>query len=149
LSRLFDIRHVLVHEFPEKLPLQIEEVDNMISTTAVFMDAADEGLTQLVYGRYPRNQVEMNQAARDESAIVEKALTKLTNEVEEVTKSDTIVKVQEAWRAFAEAEAHRHAEGWTGGTGYPLMYFTALEVITSARLRQLQLWLDEHKDLML
>ena len=111
------------------------------------MNAANEGLTQLMYGRYPRNQVEMNQAARDESTVVEQALTQLTNEVEQVTKSDTIVKVQEAWRAFAEAEANRNAEGWTEGTVYPLMYFTAFKVIASDRLRQLQLWLDEYKDL--
>jgi hypothetical protein len=146
LSRLFDIRNVLVHEFPENRPFRVEEIDSMISMAAAFMNAADEGFTQLIYGFYPLDQAAMTQAAREECAVVVQALETLTKEIEQKTTSDTITKVQEAWGAFAEAEAHRCAEGWSGGTGYPMIYAAAFKVIASDRLRQLHQWFDEFKD---
>ena len=82
----------------------------MISMAAAFMNAADEGFTQLIYGFYPLYQAAMTQAAREECAVVVQALETLTKEIEQKTTSDTITKVQEAWGAFAEAEAHRCAE---------------------------------------
>jgi hypothetical protein len=44
---LFNVRNILVHEFPERLPFGIEEINSMMETTAVFMNAADEGLQAL------------------------------------------------------------------------------------------------------
>jgi hypothetical protein len=74
LGRTFEVRHVLVHEFPEASPYAIAEIDEMIAATGTFIHAADEGLTQLMYGLYPINQQSMNKAARDESGAAKEEL---------------------------------------------------------------------------
>jgi hypothetical protein len=146
LARLFEVRHMLVHEFPEKLPFAIDEIDEMIETTSTFINAADEGFAQLLYGLWPLNQQAMNKLARDESRTVERELDRLVDEIAKDSGSDTIAKVHSAWRTFAESEAHRNAEGWEGGSGYPLIYHTGLKKLASDRLRQLQSWIDEFRE---
>ena len=141
LARLFEVRHILVHEFPETQPVSVGEIDEMIATASTFIEAADEGLTQLVYGRYPVAQQEMNRIAREESEAVDLELEKLANAVAAADKSD-IFEVQKAWRAFAESEAERQAKDWTGGSGWPLIYYTALKQLSDDRLKQLRLWFE-------
>jgi hypothetical protein len=81
LGRTFNVRHVLVHEFPEKSPYAVEEIDEMIAAAGTFIDAADEGFTQLLYGLYPITQQEMNRVAREESDAAYVELTNLADEV--------------------------------------------------------------------
>jgi uncharacterized protein YecT (DUF1311 family) len=143
---LFEVRNILVHEFPETLPFASNEIDGLIATISDFMNAADEGFTQLLYGLYPMNQRDMTMAAREESAAIEQALEKLVDEVAQATNKDTMRTAHEAWRAFADADANRHAAPWTGGTAYPMMYWIAYRVLASDRLRQLQQWYDHFKE---
>jgi hypothetical protein len=42
---------------------------------------------------------------------------------------------------LAEAEAEKVEEWFTGGTMHPLLYYTALKVLTSDRISQLGIWL--------
>ncbi|KJC53465.1 hypothetical protein UB31_08605 [Bradyrhizobium sp. LTSP849] len=143
IARLFEVRHILVHEFPEEQPLDVAEIDEMIEAVDTFINAADEGFSQLLHGLYPVNQQDMNRAAREASRAVDQELEKLINEVAKGSQSETIRQVQQAWRAFAEAEAERSAEDWVGGTGHPLVYYSALRALTSDRLHQLQTWVEE------
>ena len=143
LARIFEVRHILIHEFPEKVPFEIAEISEMIDAVGIFLCAADEGFTQLLYGLYPINQQDMNRKAAEECNAIEEELDRLVDDVAKKSESDTIRQVQQDWRAFAEAEAHRTAEGFTGGTAYPLFYCTALKVLASDRLRQLQTWAEE------
>jgi uncharacterized protein YecT (DUF1311 family) len=147
LARLFEVRNILVHEFPEKLPFILSEIDHLMETTSAFMNAADDGFTALLYGPYHHlSQHDMTMAARKESTAVEKALKKLVNEVAQATDTDTMKKAHDAWRAFAKADAERHAAPWTGGTAHPMMYWIAYRVLASDRLRQLQEWYGHFKD---
>lgn len=143
LSRTFEVRHVLVHEFPETSPYAPAEIDQMIAAAGTFIHAADEGFTQLLYGLYPISQQAMNKAAREESSVAREELKKLADEVEKRTGESDIAEVQRTWEAFAKAEAERIAKGWTGGTGYPTVYHTALKVLTRDRVKQLRSWFQE------
>jgi lysozyme inhibitor LprI len=142
LARLFEVRHILVHEFPETQPVSADEIDEMIAAASTFIEAADEGLTQLVYGRYPVAQQEMNRIAQEESEAVDLELEKLAKSVAAVDGGD-IFQVQKSWRVFAESEAERQAKGWTGGSAWALIYYTALKQLSDDRLEQLQSWFDE------
>jgi uncharacterized protein YecT (DUF1311 family) len=115
----------------------------MLDAADHFINTADEGFTQLLYGWYPISQQAMNKEAREKCKAVEDELDRLEDDVAKKSKSDSIRKAQEAWQAFAEAEAHRNAEGFTGGTAYPLFYHTAFKALASDRLRQLQTWVGE------
>jgi hypothetical protein len=58
----------------------------------------------------------MNKVACDESKAAEAEPEKLIAEVATKQGSNSIIKVQKAWWAFAEAEAERNAEWFTGGS---------------------------------
>ena len=146
LARIFEVRHILVHEFPEKPIVAATEIDEMIDAVDNFINAANEGFTQLIYGFYPINQQAMNQAAEEESKTAEQRLEQLVDYVAMKSESNTIRNVQQKWRAFALAEADRHAEGFTGGTAYPVFFHNALRVLASDRLSQLQTWADGEFD---
>jgi hypothetical protein len=143
LGKTFDVRHVLVHEFPEVKPLTNEEIDQMFLVAATFIEVVDEGLKYLLYGPLPLGQQGINKAAREKCSAANEELNKLVKVVEEKTGKNDILEVQKAWNAFAEAEAGRIAKGWTGGTAYPAFYYTALKVLTRDRVRQLGVWIDE------
>jgi uncharacterized protein YecT (DUF1311 family) len=143
LARMFDVRHILVHEFPEKLPFEMAEIPEMLDAADVFIKAADEGFTQLLYGLYPISQRAMNRAAQEEREAVERELDQLVDDIAEKLKSDAIREVQKAWRAFAKAEADRKAAPNTGGSIYPLVYHGAFKELASDRLDQLKRWFEE------
>src|SRR5215211_6875536 len=50
LKRAFEVRHILVHEYPENLPFSIDEISEMIVAAERFLNAVDEGLTRCSMG---------------------------------------------------------------------------------------------------
>jgi hypothetical protein len=48
LARIFEVRHILIHEFPEKLPFEITEISEMLDAADTFITAADEGFIYLL-----------------------------------------------------------------------------------------------------
>ncbi len=143
LFRVFEVRHILVHEFPAKPPFEIEEIRQMIDAADDFIKAADEGFTQLLYGLYPITQHAMNQAAQAEREAVERELDRLVNDIAKRSENDAICNVQKEWRVFAEAEANRKADAFARGSIYPLIYHTAFKELASDRLRQVKTSLEE------
>jgi uncharacterized protein YecT (DUF1311 family) len=142
LARLFEVRHILVHEFPNKKPHRVEEVKEFLTAAMAFVHAADEELSYTLHGNQPITQMEMNFAAAERSDAAKKELEKLCAEIERVSDSNTIRRVQERWQAFTDAEAAREAEGVGGGSMYPMVYSGAVEELTRARIEVLKDWLE-------
>jgi hypothetical protein len=71
LARLFEVRHILVHELPGKKPHALEEVVEFIDAATIFYYATDEELTSRLAGRYPLTQAEITRAAREQREVVE------------------------------------------------------------------------------
>ena len=90
--------------------------------------------------------VEHYDLLREHSVFIEsETVIRIEHHVIGIAGSD-IAEVQRTWEAFAKAEAERIAKGWTGGTGYPTVYHTALKVLTRDRVKQLRSWLQEMFD---
>jgi hypothetical protein len=134
LSRLFEVRHILVHELPAEKPHTLEQVVEFIDAATMFVHATDEELTFRLQGRYPFTQAEITQAARDQhkAAMVEldalcKEVALLTPEMPSRPKPVTIDRVQLHWLCYKETEAARQAEMYLGGTIRPSLYHFAAE----------------------
>jgi uncharacterized protein YecT (DUF1311 family) len=140
LARLFEVRHILVHELPEEKPHGLNEVVEFLDAAALFVDATDEELARRLHGEYPMTQVEMTRdaRARHKAAITE--LETLYNEI--ALETPEIHDVQRAWLAFKEAEAERQTQRHLGGTIRPMIYALAAEAITRGRIVELRDWLD-------
>jgi uncharacterized protein YecT (DUF1311 family) len=149
LARLFEVRHILVHELPRKKPHTVEEVVEFLEAATMFLDATDEELTFRLQGRYPLTQTEMTGAAREqhEAAMAElealcKEVALQTLEIPGRPKPVTIDRVQLHWLTYKNAEAERQAEMYVGGTIRPTLYHLAAEALTRARISELREWLD-------
>jgi uncharacterized protein YecT (DUF1311 family) len=149
LARLFEVRHILVHELPRKKPHTLEEVVEFLEAATLFLDATDNELTFRLHGRY-MTQREMNDDAAQRHAAAMTELEALCKEVVLKTpeipgrpKPVSIDKVQLHWLCYKEAEAERRTEMYAGGTMRPMAYYLASEVITQARISELQEWLDQ------
>jgi hypothetical protein len=144
LARLFEVRHILVHEIPAKKPHASDEVAEFIDAATMFLHAIDMELTFRLEGRYPMTQTEMT---RDAGARYKAAMDELETLCDEVAlQTPGIHEVQRAWLPFKEAEAERQAERHLGGTIRPMLYFLASEAITRARISKLREWL-EHRSI--
>lgn len=142
LSRVFEVRHILVHEFPAKLPFDLAEIQGMLDAAVEFINAADEGFTQLLYGAYPVDQHAMNQVARAEREAAEQELNGLVDEIAKKS-GDLVHKVQSAWLEFAEADANFRAGDYPQATIYPVLYHSAFKSLASDRLNQLKKWFEQ------
>jgi uncharacterized protein YecT (DUF1311 family) len=138
LARTFEVRHILVHELPEAHPFGVAEIDEMIAAADTFLTAADDVFFQLHHGTYQLTQQASNNIAHDESKATDERLEPIVAEVAARMGSDKIHTVQQAWRAFAEAEANREAELYDGGSMQPSIYYSVLTALSRDRIRQLQ-----------
>lgn len=44
LGRVFQVRHILVHELPKDKPYELTEIDEFLNAAAMFVEATDEEL---------------------------------------------------------------------------------------------------------
>ena len=142
LARLFEVRHVLVHEFPESKPHGVEEVSQFFRAGIEFMEAVNEELSDRVHGRWPSTQQGMNREAAARAQAAAEELQKLCDEIADKRK-DSIHAVQQAWEAFKQVEAERQSDWSAGGSIRPLLFHLAAAGLTRARMKELREWWDE------
>ncbi|MCP3414222.1 lysozyme inhibitor LprI family protein [Bradyrhizobium brasilense] len=136
LARLFEVRHIIVHEFPEDLPHRPEEVADFLDAASKFIQALEEEFTFLLYGNVPLSQYEMNRDAADQYQRAKDELEAVCLNIEEFYPD--IREVQRLWQAFKEAEAERMTRNSEGGSIRPMVYSLAAAQITRERITQIQ-----------
>jgi uncharacterized protein YecT (DUF1311 family) len=146
LARLFEVRHILVHELPEQKPHGVAEITEFLEVAASFIDAAHEELWTRLHGDYPLTQSEMNKEASGQYQAAMSELDSLCQQIADETNSDEIRNVQSAWLAFMEAEAERQTQRHLGGSIRPMIYCLVSEKIIRARIKELKDWLDNRMD---
>jgi len=145
LFRLFEVRHILVHEMPRKKPHTADEVDGFLRSATLFVQALDEMLSTRLHGKYPLNQSEMNRDAAARSAAATEELAELCEKIAREYDSTTIHDVQKVWAIFCDAEADRQSQVAFGGSMQPMIYSSAAESLTRARTDELKRWIEEGK----
>lgn len=146
LGRLFELRHILVHELPAKTPYQPAEIAQLLEAAQKFVEATDETINSMLYGDYPLTQTEMNMVSGADFRAADKELTELCKKVAQVSKSDTIFAVQEHWQAFRKAEADRQTEKFGRGTIRPTVRNVVAQDLTRTRIAELGRWLEDEQD---
>jgi uncharacterized protein YecT (DUF1311 family) len=144
LVRLFEVRHILVHELPEKKPHELTEVVTFLDVAAEFVQASEEELVTRLHGDYPMSQAEMNSEAGTRYQVAAAELDVLCKEI--ASQTPEIVQVQNSWIAYMEAEAERQTQRHLGGSIRPMIYSMAAEAITRARIQELKSWLENRVD---
>ncbi len=104
LSRLFDVRHILCHEMPRRLPYSEGDIDGFLEEALRFTKALEEIITFEMFGRTPLTQTEMNVSAHE-------TLKKKESELEGVLM-DVKAEIKRSGDAISERLRERDNKSW-------------------------------------
>ena len=144
VSKIMEVRNILVHEIPEESPYNASDVKDYIDYCKQFVSAIGWYITGELWGDVPRTQTQMNVTAGESLAAEEEVLSKLIGDLTARGEPDSakLAASQEAWERYADADAKLHASLVEGGTMYPLIWATQKTVLTKARIKALRWWLE-------
>jgi len=149
LSRLFEVRHVLCHEFPQGEVYKREEIDIFLAATGRFAAALTVTLNQLIYGDVPDTIEGQIEAAQRELEGEEQLMAEIYARVEGPADRKNLrllTKAQRAWEAFRETQAAFYADGARGGTGSKLIWLAEANRLTRQRIESLWRSLPDYED---
>jgi uncharacterized protein YecT (DUF1311 family) len=147
IVRLFECRHILVHELPDAAPYEVGNVDRFIAMTDQLLRATNGYVAWLLHGDYPLPQSDMNAQAGEAAAAADKQLVGLVQRIREETQREDFDKAQAAWEAYRAAEADFRTDWESGGSIRPLLHASAMEDLTRERMRALEAFLAGELDL--
>ncbi|MGO8088629.1 lysozyme inhibitor LprI family protein [Rhizobium leguminosarum] len=148
LKRLFEIRHVMVHEIPAEKPFEDDDIEVFCEAVSNFVSGCDWMTVKLIEDTIPFTQTQMTHNAAASVAEAEEELKEILAQAATVGGIDasTLDRSQEAWRTFAENDAVLYAHVADGGTLYPVLYAGRLEELIRYRIDDLVEFIEErHK----
>jgi uncharacterized protein YecT (DUF1311 family) len=148
LTRLFEIRHIVTHELPEKPTYERLEIANLISSALQFVTAIEWVLTTELYGKVPLTQTEMNIDAgnklREKEQELESLMTAIHAKVIPLEDElDALADSQTKWIAYRDAQCEFETFLSKGGTIRPLLWAMRARQITESRIDELNGWLKD------
>lgn len=148
IQRLFECRHVLVHEMPAKPPYEDSEVENYISHVLGFTKAVDVIVGQAM-GHTALTQSEMNEEAAESAQVTDERMRAVLDALDPRSEDEELQAAQTAWEEYRRA----HADYVSGinqplpGSIAPLLYSGAYEQVTQQRIELLEAKLKERVEL--
>jgi uncharacterized protein YecT (DUF1311 family) len=147
LTRLFEIRHILCHELPEKPVYARSEVEDLLSEAMRFVKAFEWVLNFELYGNTPLTQTEINVSARNELIEKEKELecflAAIPAKIElSDGELDALSESQAKWLAFRKAHCEFVTHLNKGGTIRGLLWSAKARMMTEERLTELKRWFE-------
>jgi uncharacterized protein YecT (DUF1311 family) len=147
IKRLFQVRHIVTHEMPYSAPYSIENIPEFLASAGKFLSATDWFLTGELRGEVPQTQASMNELAYEqlnsETAAMEQALVEIRERGE--ADNDLLKASQDAWTAYAKADANLHASLVGGGSMQPMVRAIQMTELTRARITSLRWWLEREE----
>jgi uncharacterized protein YecT (DUF1311 family) len=147
LNRLFEMRHILCHELPEKPVYLTSEVAELLADATRFTKAAETVLHFEEYGLTPLTQTDMNIDAMNRLKETEEEMNGLLAEIRgraQHAKQEiaSLNDAQEKWLAYRNA--HCDFVTWLnqGGTIRTLLWAGGARKMTADRISELQSWLE-------
>jgi uncharacterized protein YecT (DUF1311 family) len=141
LVRLFEVRHILCHEFPQQQIYAREEIGTYLEAMGQFAAATIVTLDQLIYGDVPDTMEGQIAIARHELDEEEMLMAEVYARVEgdaDRKKTRLLTKAQSAWEAFKQAQCAYAADRARGGTASRLLWVAEADVLTRQRTDSLR-----------
>ncbi|QDL99779.1 DUF1311 domain-containing protein [Rhodopseudomonas palustris] len=147
IKRIFEVRHILVHEMAQERPYSIEEIPEFLTATKDFISATDWIFVGETTGPVPRSQMTMNITAGERLELAMRELEELLASIRPMEQSDAskFDAAQKAWEVFADADASFHAAEVEGGSMYPMVWAMQKEERVRERTAALRRWLDNER----
>ena len=149
LSRLFDVRNILCHEFRQEEVYDRKEVTAFLAAGGQFAAATSVTLDHLLFGDLPETIEEQIEAAKRELEEGEGLLAEVYARVDgdgDQKHSRLLSKSQRAWDAFRQAQCAFRADGARGGTAAGLLSVLEADNLTQQRIDSLRRLLPKVED---
>ena len=149
LSRLFEVRHILTHELPQKQVYFPSETASLVSAVKSFVLAADWVVVGALFNHVPRTQIAMNLAAGQNLEVENVRLTAALSGVAALNGMDTVAldALQVRWSEWADLQARLVASQVEGGSMYSMVWAAEMNELTRERTEQLARlktqWMDQ------
>ena len=148
LDRLFRIRHILVHEYPQDPVYALEDIPATLRAAADFAFAAYEACTEILYGRVPLANLEMKEAVGEEWHRFDEELSRILDQISSRADDEGRKLLQDAqshWVSYREAHCAFRADSTPGGSMARLLWLHEARDLTEARLKQMR-WYVEREE---
>ncbi|MDI1284022.1 MAG: DUF1311 domain-containing protein [Reyranella sp.] len=144
LSRLFEVRHVVVHEKPSVPVFSEGDIASFFSAAQMLIQATNERFTFLRHGLYPLTQMDMNIEAGQRYLNTKGRLAQVLAKFDKSTMPD-FDAAQEAWEAYIEAHASAVSGFGKPGAGSmaSMVYSSIKQQLTDRRMKDLEELLEE------
>ena len=146
LHRLFEVRHILVHEMPDQMPFKDAELKDFAEAALNFTHALREVVDTLIHGKYPLTQLDMNEDGRMSAATLDEKLSAALHKIDPAKKAGRFQVAQQVWETFRENEAtfvsRMDLDRVDRGSIAPLIFWSSWEELTKERID----WLNRHFD---
>ncbi len=150
LAKLFELRHILCHEFPRKELYQRDEITAFLTAASEFTLAINEVLTLELHSGEPTSMAGKIEAARRELEESEQLLAEVVARVDGAARDDRqrrlLVTANKRWLAFREAQSAYCGDIARGGTASEWLKLFAAERLTWAWIAELRNELSEDED---
>ncbi|PWB84496.1 MAG: hypothetical protein C3F11_00970 [Methylocystaceae bacterium] len=147
LTKLFEVRHILTHEFPRERPYESTEIEGFLAATHELLNAIDWVIVDKLKGSVPRTRTAMNIQAGGSLADLEAQMESLLQIVgnKRDVNPELLERSQIAWLEYANREADLHASLVEGGSMYPMVWASAKSEVVRHRIDELQWWLNREE----
>lgn len=146
-QKLFELRHIFVHELAEDYPVPLRsELAVLLESAVAFLNASAEVVGNLLQPDAPLTQLGMNQAASDALARTEEEVAAIQQDLVSLGFSATEMRDYAAtWEVLKRRHSEFAASGHEGGSIYPLIYATAAQEIAEMHRDVLKRQLEDIK----
>jgi uncharacterized protein YecT (DUF1311 family) len=147
LTKLFEVRHILTHEFPRERPYESKEIGGFLVATRELLIAIDWVIVDKLRGSVPRTQAMMNIQAGGSLTDLEAKMKSLLQTVRDKqdVNPELLEKSQIAWLEYADREADLHASLVEGGSMYPMVWASAKSEVVQHRIDELRWWINREE----
>jgi uncharacterized protein YecT (DUF1311 family) len=148
LVKLFESRHIIVHEMPEEPLATLDAIRDFISAVQTLLSACTWLNYELLTPDAPLTQIEMTaRAARDLREADEQArdlLDRLMSSLDAEGQQE-LASAQAAWEEYRLKESQFAAGGYRGGSAMPMMGAIRARTLTEARIESLLREIEERE----
>jgi hypothetical protein len=146
IQRVFEVRHILVHEMPLEKTYQVEELDGFFEHSIAFVSAMSWLVTFKINGIVPRTQMMMNKVSAERAQETLKELAETYGEPAVIPELLKGYDQHTVWNWFAHLAADARS-GLSKGRSYsgsiaPTLYAGALARLNEWRLKDLKTYPD-------
>lgn len=147
VNRLFELRHILAHEFALYIDLNRKQILEDFKNLEVFISLCDYAISKTIGEYYPLHQQGMNKTAHDKFLRSQKDLNKLIILIKKqnskvdfplIGNTKMFNRSIKEWKLSRDSFATSFADTYKGGSIYPLIYWSEMERLTDQMINQLQ-----------